>query len=464
MSIALAAALVSTAALAEPTPPAVDQGEILESPDGTRTTGRLEGSAKAGYRFVSFSTKQTTPLDAGSVVTFDGKGPPMASGLPPFCVEMGLGQRISGRLVSVNDREVKLVDLNGETPLTIARGGAVALVQRPGESLVFQDGFETIDPARWNRIGEPDVVDGPRVAGLHALSLGAGGASLTHRLEKPFVAGRLELAYHDDRAIAPGQQWFVDLTFRGAGGPQTVRVILGWAEESLAVETSPGSPALAVQRLARKEGWHRLSVRFGPDLSKVGVDGLELAHGKGFGGPLSEIRLATFQGGKDEPPDDLAGQVDDLRLVRFDDEAADVDLDVSQDEIRLTGGDQLFGTLKNAGPENLTATIDGREVGLSWGEVSGLYFRRNASQGEAIDGLLVRVDWRASSGPDPRDQNSIEGALTAITSTDLTVATPYAGTLVIPRARMVKLRVIGQGRRIVIDPMAHHLGDEPSAV
>ena len=41
----------------------------------------------------------------------------------------------------------------------------------------------------------------------------------------------------------------------------TVRVIPGWGEETLAVET-PGGPALNVQPLARKAGWHRLYVRF----------------------------------------------------------------------------------------------------------------------------------------------------------------------------------------------------------
>ena len=50
--------------------------------------------------------------------------------------------------------------------------------------------------------------------------------------------------------------------------------------------------ALAVQRLARQPGWHRLSVRFGPDLTEVAVDGNELAHGKGVEFVL-ELKLQT---------------------------------------------------------------------------------------------------------------------------------------------------------------------------
>ncbi len=337
-------------------------------------------------------------------------------------------------------------------------------MQRAGESLVFQDGFETIDTTRWSVIGEPDVTAEPRIAGEKSLSLVAGGASLTHRLEKPFTSGRLEVAFHDNRVIVPGQQWFVDLTFRSFSSQQTVRVILGWAEESLAVESSPGSPALAVQRLARKVGWHRLAVRFGPDLSEIGVDGNELAHGKGFGGPLIEVRVASFQAGKDGPPEDLAGHLDDLRLVRFDEPSADVETDVTQDEIRLTGGDQIFGNFHEADAEKIVATIDGRELSLSWGEVTGLFFHRESVPGSPIEGWLVQVDWRAANGNDPRDLNRVEGALTALSGTELTVATPYAGVLSIPRSRLTSLQVLEQARKVVIDVMPHHLGDEISTM
>ncbi len=440
------------------------QGESLVSQSGTLTPGRIEGDATTGFRFVEDATKRMLPLEPGALVQGPGRVSTSASGLPPFRVEMGLGQRLVGRLEVINDREVRLSELEGGGRFTVSRGGAIAVVQRPGENLVFQDGFETIDESRWVVVGEPDVSNDPKLVGENSLSLEAGGASLTHRLDLPFASGRLELAFHDNRAIVPGQQWFVDLTFRGASGPQTVRVILGWTEESLAVESTPGSPALAVQRLARKTGWHRLGVRFSPETCEIGVDGNELAHGKGFGGPLVEVRLASFQLGKAEPPADLSGHIDDLRLVRFDNPSAEVEIDVQQDEVRLTGGDQLFGKIKQANAEKIDVTVDTRDVSLSWGEVAGLWFHRAARQGQTIDGFLVRVDWRASAGTEAQDLNSVEGALTALSPSEVTVATPYAGSLVIPRERITALRVVGKGRRILIDPMAHHLGDEISTV
>ena len=44
----------------------------------------------------------------------------------------------------------------------------------------------------------------------------------------------------------------------------------------------------------------------------------------------------------------------------------------------------------------------------------------------------------------------------------MTLATPYSGVLSIPREHLQALVVLGQGRRLVIDPAAHHLGDEIS--
>ena len=64
---------------------------------------------------------------------------------------------------------------------------------------------------------------------------------------------------------------------------------------------SPDGPSLAVQRLARTPGWHRLTLRFGPEQIEIAVDGKELAHGKGPAGPLDQIKLATSSRGSTKP-------------------------------------------------------------------------------------------------------------------------------------------------------------------
>jgi hypothetical protein len=65
-------------------------------------------------------------------------------------------------------------------------------------------------------------------------------------------------------------------------------------------------------------------------------------------------------------------------------------------------------------------------------------------------------------GNDPSDLNVVEGALTGLTADSLTLATPYAGSIVVPRRKLLALSVFGRGSRLVIDPKSHHLGDEVS--
>jgi hypothetical protein len=427
-------------------------------------SGKLRGDVTRGFTFVPAppAAPQPVPLDPGSVIVFDGPEPDPAAGFPPFRVELGLGQRLSGRLASLDPRSVRMIDSSTAGPVTVARPGVTAVIQRPGEVVVFQDGFETIDGSRWTEKGDPDLVQQPCAAGIQSLRIPAGGTELSSALREPVGSGRLDLAFHDDGAVAEGQQWSVELVFRGPAGSETVRAVLGWAEESLTVE-SPSGPALAVQRLVRKPGWHRLSLRFSPAHTEVAVDGNDLAHGKGPSGPLIEVRLASQVMGKPAVPEKkLAGHFDDLRLVRFTEPIGDLEIDPGQDEVRLAGGDQLFGAITTADAERVRVMVDEKPVALPWSEVSGLYFRREARPSVAVDGLLVRVAWRAAAGGDPSDLDAVEGALTAVSDTALTLATPYLGTLVLPRDRRRTLQVQGFGRRIVIDPTAHHLGDNIS--
>lgn len=433
--------------------------ETLRRPDGRTIAGRLTGDAASGFRF-SGKDSTSIPLETGTVITFAGSGPAPTEGSSPFRVDLGRGGRLSGRLIRVDDSTVHLVDSSAGPALDLERAGVRAVVQRTGEVLLLDDGFEQIDRARWTLIGGPEVVADPHVAGGHSVRIGAGGGSLTARLPEPVPSGRLEIAFHDGGQVVAGHQWFVDLLFRGYSGSETVRAVLGWSEESFSVE-SPGGPALAVQRLARTPGWHRLSIRFGTDQTEIAVDGNDLAHGRGAGGPLVEIRLASHMAAAAKPSPGLFGYFDDLRLVRFADAEEGQEADPEHDEVRLAGGDQLFGSIRSADGARVTVKVDDQTVVLPWSEVSGLDFRRQPSQGRPIEGLLVRIDWRAAPGNDPRDLDQVEGALTTLTDSSLTLNTPYvSGPIVVARERLRRLEVVGQGRRIVIDPTAHHLGDE----
>jgi len=428
--------------------------------DGLRVAGRLIVDDGSVVRFVSEGTTDPgPPLKKGTTILLDGPGPDRTDGSPPFRIELGLDRRISGRLGTVDERQIQLDASSVEGGVTVARAGAHSVVQRLGEVQLLDEGFETLDSRQWTLIGNPELVDNPKVAGQHSLRIPAGGTSVTRQIDEPVLGGRLELAFYDTGATTPDHQSFVDLLFRSPTGPAPVRVVLGWSEESHSVE-SPAGPALAVQRLARKPGWHRLSFQFNPDQTEIAIDGNHLAHGKGPGGPLLEIRLATRSAGRSPAPVDLAATFDELWLVRFADAATALEIDPTQDEVRLSGGDQVFGKLRHADASHVTLNVDSRDVNLPWSEVTGIHFRRAPTQAQPIEGTWLRVEWRAAPGNDPLDLDRVDGALVNLDADHLTLEVPYAGRVTLSRQRVKRIEVLGHSRRIVVDPTSHHLGND----
>ena len=223
----------------------------------------------------------------------------------------------------------------------------------------------------------------------------------------------------------------------------------------MAVESPSG---LAVQRLARTPGF---STAFRSGLArkrpKLPVDGKELAHGKGPDGPLVAVRLASSAPAQATTSKALAGHFDDLQLIRFAESPASLELDVTQDEVRLVVGDELYGNFKQADAERLSMTVDSEPISLPWSDVAGLYFRRLPAKGTPIEGLLVRLEWRSAPGDDPENIDFAEGALTIpVSDRAITVTTPYAGILSIPA------RIHAQaGRADPGPPPRHRPGDTP---
>ncbi len=438
--------------------------EELERPDGRRIPGRIEGDARSGFRFAPREGGGAAiAMEPGMAIRREPRPPgadgTATAGAPPFHLMAGEVARLSGLLRAVTATEVRWVPDWQAAEIAMPRGAVQAIVQRPGEARVLADRFEAIDATRWTVTGRPEAVEQPRLDQDRSLRLPAEGASLSRELEEPLAAGRLELAFHDDGTVAPGRECIVEPIFRGPTGRTAIRIILGWSEESLGVE-SPGGPALQVQRLARARGWHRLTLRFGPGETEIAVDGQELAHGREPGGPLCAIRLATRTTESAAKAPAPSAYFDDLRLVRFAEPPASLELDPNQDEARLVVGDQIFGELRGADADRVVMAVEGRPIPLRWSEVAGLYLRRVPVQGSPVEGLLVRAEWQAGPGDRPPVPDFAEGALLNLSDESLSMATPYAGTLTIPRRALRRLAVIGRGRRIVIDVAAHHLGDE----
>ncbi len=340
--------------------------EELDRPDGQRIAGRIEGDARSGFRFAPRGGGPPIALEPGAIVRREGQGqgpgpgsrPAAPAGLPPFHLLVGEAARLSGTLRTLTGSEVRFAPAWQPGEVTMPRACLQAIVQRPGEARVLADGFEAIDAARWSVAGIAATADRTRPGAGRVLRLTAQGtSSLTHNLEEPLAAGRLELAFHDDGKVARGHECVVETMFRRPSGPAAIRIILGWSEDSPAVE-SPGVTSLQVQRLVRTPGWHRLTLRFGPEETEIAVNGQELAHGRGPDGPLTAITLsartlaaAASATATDRP---LSAEFDDLLLIRFVEPPASVEIDPTQDEARLVVGDQLFGEVRAPTPTGWT--------------------------------------------------------------------------------------------------------------
>jgi hypothetical protein len=101
-----------------------------------------------------------------------------------------------------------------------------------------------------------------------------------------------------------------------------------------------------------------------------------------------------------------------------------------------------------------------KPIRLPWSEIASLQFQRLSQPSRPISGLQVKLLWRSAPGSDARDLDTVEGALTSADDNAFRLETPYAGTLVVPRDRVRRVEIEGKGTRIVVDPTAHHLGDE----
>ena len=433
--------------------------ETLDAGEGKKIVGKITGTPPQGFRFLPDGGGPALPLNNGAEVTITGPEPDRSSGSPPFQIMLNPWGRLSGRLSGLDASSIRLESSLKTASLRIDRAGTSALIQRPGEVQIFREGFEAPDANRWSQGGAPEFVTEPKLVGTHSLRLPAGGSSLTSRLVEPLGSGRLEIAFFDDGTKSVGQRWFLDLAFRrGNAEITTIRAIPGWSEDTLAVET-PGGSAMNVQPLGRKPGWHRLTIRFDEQKAELAVDGDELAHGKGPGGVLFEIRIATETTGMSRAPDNLAAIVDDLRLVRFVEPFGKLEIDPTQDEVRNSSGDQLFGRIPSADADRIALEIDGREVRVPWSEVSGLYFRRIPMASVPLEGMWVRAEWQTAAGPDVRDLDRVEGTLQALGPDQIALDVPYVGRITVPRDRLRKLRFLGRVRRMIVDPTAHHIGD-----
>lgn len=459
IAIALLVLLSGPAAPGQQPAPRTSSRGVARLVDGSQVNGFLV----TGGDDLRFETEPDGRVIPPSEINWlELEGLPTAPGEPPpFRLELGQGQVISGDLLSVDGRSIRFVPGHASgTPesLEVSREAAGALAQRPGQALALTENFDGLDPDRWELRSLPIVFDPSDRPGDRALKIPAGGNGVVTHLREPIGSGRLDLDYLQQTARVRGQRASVELVFDGPDGPEVVQVLLGWSEAAPAV-LSRGGPALVVQQIVPQPGWRQLSIRFRPDRTLVAIDGDELARGDGPSGPLQEIRLVTDSiRGADEAPD-LALVVDRLRLIRFVEPTGTDEVDPDQDVLDLVSGDQVWGRLESADPSGPRLEVDGRLVPFAWSDVSRIEFRRVPSVSKPVEGRFLRVDW-LPPGASGDDRDRLEGAIASSPPGLLNLETPHAGRVSIPLDRVRRLENLGRTRSIVLDSHARHLGDQ----
>ncbi len=434
--------------------------QVAELRDGQRVVGHLAGSPDGSITFETDSgSPPRIPLDQiARLLRLDGdnEDAPRAEA-QPFLLAFGFDQRLSGRLVSVDDETIRMRLGSDAQPVTIDRLAVASLIQRPGEAQVFTDRFDSPDPQElWSLQPGADIV--PRQDDEGALLRLQPGASQA-RLEfpEPVDAGRVECSFSWEGRRFAGQRWFVDLIFDGPNGEEITRVVLGWKDEFPSVE-SRGGPEIVVQPLILEPGWHRLVVRFGPGRTLLTIDGNDLGRGGGPRGALLALRFQAEAARDADDPEDVAAQVDDLQVIRSFEPTNDPEIDPTQDELRMVSGNQLWGSVESADENGVRIRLLGDVREALWSQVAGIFFQRKPIPSEPLSGTWVRVEWEVGD-PESRPDR-VEGVLKGVDAEGFEIEVPFAGTFTVPGTQLRQMELLGEKRRQILDPHARHLGDQ----
>jgi hypothetical protein len=359
---------------------------------------------------------------------------PVQAAPPPFRVGAGhvvhlrTGERLTGELVSL-DADVLRLRTPWSDKVDLPRTVVASVTQVPGLLTLLDDDFRD-GAKRWTVTGKPAVTG--------SVVLGEPGQALTHLLLKPLSAGRVGVNF-EGRDQPSGVRWLFEAEFQGDKAPSRVRVIVGGPGDAYAVETD-GFEGIS-RRVARSEGPHRLTVRFGPHSLAVLCDDDVLWHNleRGTAGPLRQVRIACVEGEKRAGP---KGSVvwTEFAIAATVDGPQHPPGDPEQDEVWLADGDQLFGQVLRA--DRRTVDLKGRfgERSLAWPGVRGCFFRKAETPPRPVEGERVRVLLFAPFGGEP---DVIEGVVKRRDDKTLTLTHAVLGETVIERAWIKDVRKCG---------------------
>ena len=423
---------------------------------GEKIAGGLQVDSRGSPRFVALGDRSVLALSDLQEIAWPE---PREAARPkaPFQFHFAGGSRLSGDLVSIDARTVRLKLAGSSSELACPRAAIRRIIRAPTESIIAHDSFEA-DTAR---VAVPEgtaQLDPSRArSGHQSLRLSAPEAAFRKHLATPIAAGQISVAWLEGPQIEPAVEHAVELLFVEPGmAVHTVRIVLGMKHAMLAIE-SPRGPTIAIQPMPRAAGWHQLDVRFEADAIAIDCDGALLGSGRMQGQSLAQVALISRT--KNEAS---AIWFDDFEIKQVVAPSALLERDATQDELRLDHSDQVFGAVLSGDARALqvSTSVDASGRSIPWSAVGVLIFRDQAGPAQPLAGEWVRLHWHPVGTQRPASfEDMLEGVFQELSDSEIVLDVPYFGLIRAPRAGLARLVILGKARRFLIDGIPHHLGD-----
>jgi hypothetical protein len=418
-------------------------------PDGRVLPGSLHLAQNARLEFIPSDKQPPLSLAAIHQVRFSAAAAVRLRSGALHRVNLADGQSVTGELLGLDEQQVRLRTA-WAPELAVPRTAVVSLLQAGGYATFLQDDFEK-DLEAWKISGSPTLSDKQATSGRRSLLLNAVGQTAVYRLEAPLEAGKVGVNFQQVGAAA-GAVWTVEVEFQGNGEAQTVRVPVAGDTPSYTADVgvpplgggreppkggTPTAEGESREWVARTPGWHRLEVEFSPGSLVVTSDETVLWYSRrqGPGGALQQVRLGCTAAGNGDTGG--AAVFDDFSVARAVAELRHQDADPAQDEVWLLSGDQVLGQVPRADRRGVEVRGVFGNRKLDWGEVRGVFLRRQPAPGQKREGESVRVWLRGESGA-PADE--LEGVVRQLDERSLTLVHPVLGEQKIERGRLQRLR------------------------
>gem|GEM_PF-6548963 len=451
-----------TRAPAQEPAPARDDTATLA--DGRTLAGQLTGNTQPVFHVRPAGPD--IPPDRIREIRFPVSSTPFLPGPPLRRVSLRGGDQVSCEVLGIEASAARLAWFRG-TERNVPLAALASIAERPQHALWLSEGCEG-DRTAWSTTRPPVALDDKAAcSGERGLRLDPVAQTVTCELPGTLEQGQLEIGFAEPAQRNPRWEWLLEFGF----GDRKVEVIPGWSEPHLAVRSPQGS--LAVQPLKSRGGWRTLRLTLSPTQLQIEIDGAVLAQGDRPPKGLDALRLVVrpIGNGAKATNGALPGPVylDDLKIYRALTPLVPRRRQPSQDILTLASGDEVYGKLERFTPSSIR--MSGSFGVQTWGpgEFRSLELRGQRPPQASISGWRVRL-WLRSSEPSdlyptPEDalasRERLTGALVAVSDTALTLEHPWLGRVTVPLEYVDRLESLGQGTRWELDPLFHHLGNDP---